>query len=238
MFLLCTASSFPSASYSKGYPNYPFNDCRNRFKSYQMLQEAPDIYIVRAIAARLRDYLEHNTGELCSEDWPAYGAPPKKDVPDKKAAARTEQLIPADRIIKPRNRIRHLQIEKLKGLKKLDILFEKNLTAVMGVNGVGKSTVLHALACMFSPDEIGEDYKWKFFFTPTPDASWQGSQMVLTYFDENTQTEIQREYRKTTDRWTPRYTSRPKRDIFYFGIDSGLPEIEKQRARRKPCTLM
>lgn len=33
----------------------------------------------------------------------------------------------------------------------------------MGVNGVGKSTVLHALACMFSPDEKGEDHKWKFF---------------------------------------------------------------------------
>ena len=32
-------------------------------------------------------------------------------------------------------------------------------------------------------------------FTPTPDAT-QGSQMVLTYFDENTQTENQRKYRK------------------------------------------
>ena len=66
-------------------------------------------------------------------------------------------------------------------------------------------------------------------FTPTPDASWQGSQMVLTYFDENTQTENQRKYRKSTDRWSPRYTSRPKRDVFYLGIDSGLPEIEKER---------
>lgn len=27
----------------------------------------------------------------------------------------------------------------------------------------------------------------------------------------------------------PRYTSRPKRDVFYLGIDSGLPEIEKER---------
>ena len=53
--------------------------------------------------------------------------------------------------------------------------------------------------------------------------------MVLTYFDENTQTENQRKYRKSTDRWSPRYTSRPKRDVFYLGIDSGLPEIEKER---------
>jgi len=53
--------------------------------------------------------------------------------------------------------------------------------------------------------------------------------MVLTYFDENTQTEVRREYRKVTDRWSPRYDNRPKRDIFYLGIDSGLPEIEKER---------
>ena len=194
-----------------------------------MLQSAPDIYIVRAIAASLRNYLEHNTETTHFEDWPAYRVPLEEDVSDKRGDALTEQRISTDRIIKPRNKIRRLQIEKLKGLKKLDILFEKNLTAIMGVNGVGKSTVLHALACMFSPDEKGEDHKWKFFFTPTPDASWQGSQMVLTYFDENTQTENQRKYRKSTDRWSPRYTSRPKRDVFYLGIDSGLPEIEKER---------
>ena len=216
-------------AYLKGYPNYPFNNCKNRFKAYRMLQSAPDIYIVRAIAASLRNYLEHNTETPHFEDWPAYRVPLEEDVSDKRGDALTEQRISTDRIIKPRNKIRRLQIEKLKGLKKLDILFEKNLTAIMGVNGVGKSTVLHALACMFSPDEKGEDHKWKFFFTPTPDASWQGSQMVLTYFDENTQTENQRKYRKSTDRWSPRYTSRPKRDVFHLGIDSGLPEIEKER---------
>ena len=216
-------------AYLKGYPNYPFNNCKNRFKAYRMLQSAPDIYIVRAIAASLRNYLERNTETSRFEDRPAYRAPLEEGVSDKKDDVLTEQELSADRIIKPRNKIRRLQIEKLKGLKKLDILFEKNLTAIMGVNGVGKSTVLHALACMFSPDERGEDHKWKFFFTPTPDASWQGSQMVLTYFDENTQTENQRKYRKSTDRWSPRYTSRPKRDVFYLGIDSGLPEIEKER---------
>ena len=173
--------------------------------------------------------MERNTGTPRSEDRPVYKAPPKKDVPEKKDTVRTGQMVSADRIIKPRNIIRHLQIEKLKGLKNLDISFEKKLTAIMGVNGVGKSTVLHALACMFSPDENGQNYKWKFFFTPTPDASWQGSQMVLTYFDENTQTDIQRTYRKITDRWSPRYTSRPKREVFYLGIDSALPEIEKER---------
>lgn len=213
----------------KGYPDYPFNNCKNRFKAYRMLQSAPDIYIVRAIAASLQNYLEHNTGTPRFEDWPAYRVPLEEDASDKKDDVLTEQGISTGRIIKPRNTIKHLHIEKLKGLKKLDISFKKNLTAIMGVNGAGKSTVLHALACMFSPAEKGENYQWKFFFTPTPDASWQGSQMVLTYSDENTQTENQREYRKSTDRWSPRYTSRPKRDVFYLGIDSGLPEIEKER---------
>ena len=219
----------------KGYPNYPFNDCRNRYKTYQMLREAPDIYIVRAIAESLGNYLEHNTGTQRSEDWPVYEVPSEEnisgeeDTADEKGGALTGRMVSADRIIQPRNTIRRFQIEKLKGLKKLDISFEKNLTAIMGVNGVGKSTVLHALACMFSPVEKGEDHKWKFFFTPTPDASWQGSRMVLTYSDENTQTEIQRGYQKTTDRWFPQYARRPKREVFYLGIDSGLPEIEKER---------
>lgn len=213
----------------KGYPGYPFNDCRNRFKSYRMLQESPDIFIVQAIAESLHECLAHPAEAPHPEERSVHREPLKQDISDRKNHAQTEPMVSADEIIKPRNTIRRLHIEKLKGLKKLDISFEKNLTSIMGVNGTGKSTVLHALACMFSPAEKGENHQWKFFFTPTPDASWQGSQMVLTFFDENTQTENQREYRKSTDRWSPRYTSRPKRDVFYLGIDSGLPEIEKER---------
>ena len=47
---------------------------------------------------------------------------------------------------------------QLKGLKNLSIDFgDKNVTAIFGINGCGKSTILHALACLYQPlNEIGE----------------------------------------------------------------------------------
>ena len=46
-------------------------------------------------------------------------------------------------------KITSLHIDKLKGLENLDISFEdKNVTAIFGANGCGKSTILHALACI------------------------------------------------------------------------------------------
>ena len=43
--------------------------------------------------------------------------------------------------------------KNLKGLKDVQITFEKPLTVIMGVNGANKSTVIHALACAYEPPE-------------------------------------------------------------------------------------
>ena len=99
----------------------------------------------------------------------------------------------------------------------------------MGVNCSGKSTVLHALACVFQPIDTGNDHKFNYFFTPNPDALWNDSKLSVTYLDENTQDEVTRNYQKKSDRWSPKYTNRPKREVFFMGIDSCLPEIEKER---------
>lgn len=51
-----------------------------------------------------------------------------------------------------------VKFTQLKGLKNLDIHFgNKKVTAIFGVNGCGKSTILHALACLYRPcSAIGE----------------------------------------------------------------------------------
>ncbi|MES2192704.1 MAG: AAA family ATPase [Pseudomonadota bacterium] len=128
-----------------------------------------------------------------------------------------------------------LSIEKLKGISSLDeIRFdEKPLTAILGPNGCGKSTILHALACCYKPVEGADQRNWQFrdFFTPTTDATWAGSalKMVHSYRDEAIQfPSLVTEYRKNADRWSPRYANRPERYLRFIGIKSCVPRIEEE----------
>lgn len=131
--------------------------------------------------------------------------------------------------------VHSLNITKLKGITALDeIRFdEKPLTAILGPNGCGKSTILHALACCYKPVAGVEQQNWQFrdFFTPTTDATWAGSSLVMTYSyrDGAVQFEnVRTAYRKNTDRWTPRYANRPERYLKFIGIKSCVPRIEEE----------
>lgn len=128
-----------------------------------------------------------------------------------------------------------LGIKKLKGISFLDeIRFDqKPLTAIMGPNGCGKSTILHALACCYKPAEGADQQNWQFrdFFTPTTDATWMGSslEMIHSHRDGLNQfTNIKTEYCKNADRWSPRYANRPERHVRFIGIKSCVPRIEEE----------
>lgn len=214
-------------AYLKGITYCNLNLPNKKNLLYLSIISAANLYIFNPMVSLVRKYLETLT---VSDERPA-DFPTKDEINEKpkqkqkkKDANKTE-----DNLFKPQNRLTRLHITQLKGLKNLDIEFNKNLTAIMGVNGVGKSTILHALACVFAPIEEGENYQFNFFFTPTPDASWKDSSFSITYFDEIKQKEINKEYKKKSDRWSPPYSSRPPREVFYLGIDSCLPEIEKER---------
>lgn len=121
---------------------------------------------------------------------------------------------------------------RLKGLKNANIIFSDTLTAIMGVNGSGKTTVIHALACLYQPDGSGENHRFPEFFVPNTDALWNGSKLnVVNEITDSTGKQIvqpSKEYSKTFDRWCPRYNSRPKRNVYYIGIESCMPDIEKK----------
>lgn len=50
-------------------------------------------------------------------------------------------------------RLKEIQIQSLKGISNCTINFpaDKKVTAIMGMNGSGKSTIIHALACCYKP---------------------------------------------------------------------------------------
>lgn len=132
--------------------------------------------------------------------------------------------------------LKSVYFKQLKCLNDVTIHFSDTLTAIMGVNGSGKTTVIHALACVYQPDDggKGENHKFPEFFVPNTDSLWKGSELYVVNEIEgrNGQRVIlpSKRYGKGFDRWSPRYENRPKRNIYYIGIDTCLPEIEKSTA--------
>ena len=133
--------------------------------------------------------------------------------------------------------LKEIRFKKLKGLSNVTIKFSKPLTAIMGVNGSGKTTVIHALACLYNPDGNGENHIFPEFFTPNTDASWSGSELEAVneiIGTDGVPTLLPpKKYYKAFDRWAPRYQTRPKRNVYYIGIETCLPDIEKKNQTTK-----
>ena len=199
----------------KGIIGDNFKLCSNKVDMYQRLANSSNVFVIKAIAETLRKYLSHRETKFSNGT-------------NKAKSGKKKKQISANDYIYPKQSLTKISVKYLKGLKNMEMSFEKNLTAVMGVNGSGKSTILHALACVYSPYRDGEDYKFSYFFTPNPDSSWKNSEFSITFRDEINQKEITRGYRKNKDRWSPRYNQRPKRDTYFIGIETCVPEIEKE----------
>ena len=128
-----------------------------------------------------------------------------------------------------------IDIETLKGLKQIRIAMgSKPLVGLLGVNGAGKSSVLHALACAYSP--IGKtnagQYVFPKFFPKTFLGIWNTTKfsVVSELFDGNgTKTEAL-EFWKDVDRWQPLYETRPERQVYFIGLDTVVPRIESEEA--------
>lgn len=120
---------------------------------------------------------------------------------------------------------------KLKRLKDLTIEFpEKGVIALMGENGIGKSTVLHALACVYRPHEhlqvkkYDEGSWWTDWFVPHTGNYWSGSS-VRVFFSESEDGTV---YCKDEDRWQPRKSRRRERYNRFIGLLSCMPHIEAE----------
>ncbi len=200
----------------KGLPKYNYNKQSNKSRMYNKISNATNAYVVEAIVNQINDSIyKVNPKSVHSETTQIH----------KKVIKKNRE---SERILFPKRVLKEIRIEKLKGINNLVLKFDKKMVALMGVNGCGKSTILHALACAYTPYENGEDYKFCYFFTPNPDASWKGSSFTLINYDFNEKKEISKKYEKQEDRWA-RYASRPQRDTYFMGISSSIPEIELEK---------
>lgn len=138
-----------------------------------------------------------------------------------------------------------IEIHQLKGLKELEIDFsERPLVGILGPNGVGKSTILHALACVNNPVTnpfSSVNHRLSEFFTPTTHSIWTGSSFdVIQSFREGASItpNHRTRFRKKSNRWSPRYSTRIERYVSYIGIRTCVPriEVETKQARIKFST--
>ena len=128
--------------------------------------------------------------------------------------------------------LKSIKFKKLKGLKEVSIDLGEHLTAIMGVNGCGKSTVIHALACVYMPNSqiCPEEHRFPEFFIPNTDARWEGSEFTVIHTknpEAKEPKDLTKIYSKKHDRWAPPYKTRPVRSVYYLGISTCTPEIEK-----------
>lgn len=201
----------------KGLHKYNYNKRSNKSRMYNKIAHATNVYVVEAIASEIKNYICNDGKQIAHEG--------KVEISKTISKKKRE---PEKKMLFPKRLLREIRIQKLKGINNLSLRFDKNVVALMGVNGSGKSTILHALACAYNPYEKGENYKFSYFFTPNPDASWKGSCFTVINYDLNEKKDIPKKYEKRGDRWA-RYDTRPQRDVFFMGISSCIPEIELEK---------
>jgi ABC-type lipoprotein export system ATPase subunit len=126
-------------------------------------------------------------------------------------------------------KLQAMEITQLKSLSDVHIGFEDHpLTAIMGTNCSGKTTVLHALACAYQPISDDGGYKFPQFFKPNIDSLWKGSKFSVSWSQRvgakiESRTTV---FEKASDRWTPRYEKRPSREVRLLMIRDSVPEVE------------
>ncbi|AST69685.1 AAA family ATPase [Kosakonia cowanii] len=135
-------------------------------------------------------------------------------------------------------RLKEIQIQSLKGISNCTITFaaDKKVTAIMGMNGSGKSTIIHALACCYKPRDATskENNRFSDFFTPHVDNNWRDSGFTAHFYagtlnnqgnkilfvptppPDDTFTQL---YYKVA-RWQPVYDRRPVKESIYLGLQT------------------
>lgn len=137
---------------------------------------------------------------------------------------------------KTQQKLNKIHFHNLKNLKDLEISFdEKPLTAILGPNGCGKSTILHTISCINAPVNGQPNYRFSMFFTPTTHTQWSNSRFDVyqSYREEQNVKDNHKTSFRKDGRWEPRYVTRIERYVSYIGIKTCVPSIETETREGK-----
>lgn len=129
--------------------------------------------------------------------------------------------------------LKSLRIKKLRGIKDLTIDFSGSpVTGLFGSNGSGKTTILQAIVCLFRAKNE-ENTRMSRFFKYTSGNKWMDSNYTATVSyvqltGRDSKPIIDREvHYSKANRWYPRQSSKPDRDVIYVPLSHCIPDIEK-----------
>lgn len=147
--------------------------------------------------------------------------------------------------------INSLEFITFKGLDGLAIDFDathKNVTAIFGKNGLGKSSILNVLRCIYQTkyiDNTSKEYKGKYILYADntlfkdickniDNSNWDGSEFKITYSGINDDGSLSMpeemffEKRKGQT-WIPYRRNSLLQNIYFIGVDSGVPDVERYK---------
>lgn len=153
--------------------------------------------------------------------------------------------------------LKSISIRKLKGLTDVTIDFgdkDHRITGIFGLNGSGKTTVLHTIMCIYKqihnphisiPSEYVANTRMSRYFKHVGNQYWQDSDYSVTYMYETVNAVGERIYAEETDKkkfkkyyhpnagrrmrseWTPRERAKHERYVYYIPLKSCIPDIEE-----------
>ncbi|WP_439257840.1 ATP-dependent nuclease [Lonepinella sp. BR2271] len=121
-----------------------------------------------------------------------------------------------------------LDIHKMRGITDQEIKFDFPVTAIIGPNGCGKSTILGSVVCVYTAQNNKSIIPSKFFpKSNVGDTSMQNWGVTGHYLSKTNKDQSERTH--TTEfkesNWARRNT--PVREILFFGIERTVPASEK-----------
>ncbi|HEB0853244.1 AAA family ATPase [Citrobacter werkmanii] len=132
--------------------------------------------------------------------------------------------------------IRSITVENLQRLQNITVDFEETgVTAIMGANGTGKTTLLQALACAYRRNtQIALEQtnaQFSDYFKPHPGNSWDGSKYTVSFYGAAVgELSDDVEYSKNEGRWTPSTEHKKQRYVKFISISDCLPDQERETA--------